>query len=514
MQTHQIYLTPISPIHIGCGEDFEPTNYIIDGDTLYYFDPANLGLNEVQRKKLLNLANRLDLLAIQRFFLEHKEKAISAASYFSNVAEGLASDYKNKIGKVAQQEHSGNKVINQFEIERTAYLPLKQLPYIPGSGFKGALSTALLDKFHQEKNNPKVSKTDHRRLLQEYIGEFAESKLRFVKFSDFIPCVQTESKIYYALNFKKKAGKSDGKGRAMALRRECISGGQYRVFSSELTLYLNEKNKMSIADYFSLLKKFYLPIFKQETEMLIERNLVNPPYLKQLEVLFNLPNVAVIRLGKNGADSKTYQGENIAQIKIMGANKMPPKFKDSSTTVWLAGTNQKQQNNLLPFGWAIIEFDPKSDNEALKKWCEAQPKSTFDRTLIIEKRESKKAEAALLKAQKEAEKQARLEEEKAKEAILNALSENQRLVETKLAEWSIQEKKTFTASPIFGEAKKLLEAAQQWNKEDRQYIYEKLDPTQYNEGLQKYVDGLNPFNKLKANSAVEFKKLRNKLVAE
>jgi CRISPR-associated protein Csm5 len=23
-------LTPLTPIHIGCGEDFEPTNYVID----------------------------------------------------------------------------------------------------------------------------------------------------------------------------------------------------------------------------------------------------------------------------------------------------------------------------------------------------------------------------------------------------------------------------------------------------------------------------------------------------
>ena len=37
MQTHKVYLTPLSPIHIGCGEDFEPTNYIVEQDLLYYF---------------------------------------------------------------------------------------------------------------------------------------------------------------------------------------------------------------------------------------------------------------------------------------------------------------------------------------------------------------------------------------------------------------------------------------------------------------------------------------------
>ena len=59
-----------------------------------------------------------------------------------------------------------------------------------------------------------------------------------------------------------------------------------------------------------------------------------------------------------------------------------------------------------------------------------------------------------------------------------------------------------------------MEEAQQWNKDDRHYLYEKIDPTKLNEGLQKYVDGLSGFSNLKAKSAVEFKKLRNKLVAE
>lgn len=514
IQTHKIYLTPISPIHIGCGEDFEPTNYVIDGTTLFNFDPSNLVLNERQRIELLNRINRLDLLSIQRFFLDYKEQAISSAYYFSDVAEGLATDYKNKIGKVVQRESDGNKVINNLSIERTAFLPIKHLPYIPGSSFKGALATALLDKTHQARGNPKVGKNDHSKLLKEYIGEFENSKLRSVKFGDFSPLFQPESKIYYAINFKKKVGKSGGEGRAMALRRECISQGQYRAFVSELALVKNDNNKMQIADYFSVLKNFYLPIFKQEAELLADRNLVNRNYLKQLEQLFNLPNIALIRLGKNGADSKTYQADGIAQIKIMAGKGTPPSFKDSSTTVWLAGTHQHQQNDLLPFGWAIIEYDPTAENQTLKQWCETQPKSKFDRTLILAKREEQKAKQAQLQEEAESKRQAKIAEEKAKEEMLNSLSDNQRLVEGKLIQWAMQEKKPFTASPIFNEAKRLLEEAQQWHKADRQYLYEKIDPTKPNEGLQKYVDGLSSFNNLKAKSAVEFKKLRNKLVAE
>lgn len=476
MQTHKIYLTPISPIHIGCGEDFEPTNYVIDGTTLFNFDPANLALKEDQKTELLNNVNRLDLLAIQRFFLKNKEQAIASAYYFSDVAEGLAADYKNKIGRTVQRESNGNSVINKLSIERTAFLPVKHLPYIPASSFKGALATALLDGIHQAKGNPRVGKNDHGKLLKEYIGEFADSKLRFVKFGDFSPLTQAESKIYYALNFKKKVGKTGGNGRAMVLRRECINGGQYRAFLSELALVQSDKNKMQVADYFAALKRFYLPIFKQEAEMLANRNLVNRNYLKQLEQLFSQPNVALIRLGKNGADSKTYQADGIAQIKIMGAKGSPPNFKDHSTTVWLAGTNQHQQNDLMPFGWAIIEADPTVENEALKQWCETQPKSQFDRTAILDKREAQKAEQARLQAEVEAKQQAKIAEEKAKAEMLNSLSDNQKQIMNfieKLKNTTERQADT-TGSPLLKEAEALINQAIEWELADRQFVFEQI----------------------------------------
>lgn len=476
MQTNKVYLTPLSPIHIGCGEDFEPTNYVIDGSTLFNFEPSQLVLNERERTELLNAINRLELLDIQRFFVNIKDKAIAISHYFSDVAEGLAQDYKNRVGKVAQRENDGNKVINNLSIERTAFLPIQNLPYIPGSGFKGALATALLDQVHQQKNNPKVGKNDHKNLLKSYIGEFENSKLRHVKFGDFIPLTEAESKIYYALNFKKKIGKTDGKGRAMALRRECISAGQYRAFQSELTL-TESKETYSLSQLIESLKKFYLPVFKKEMELLLSRNLANATYLKQLEKLIALPNVALIRLGKNGADSKTYQGENVAQIKIMGAQGTPPSFKDSSTTVWLAATNNKQEFDLLPFGWALIEVDPTTENDALKAWCDAQPKSHFDRNAILEKREAQKAEQARLQAEAEAKRLAEQKAEEEKQALLNSLSDNQRLVMdfVEKVQNTRERQADNTGSPLLKEAQALIEsAAEDWAVSDREFVKAQL----------------------------------------
>ena len=43
LTTTRLVLTPLSPIHIGMGEDFEPTGYVIDATEkiLYAFDPSS-----------------------------------------------------------------------------------------------------------------------------------------------------------------------------------------------------------------------------------------------------------------------------------------------------------------------------------------------------------------------------------------------------------------------------------------------------------------------------------------
>ena len=501
MQTHKVYLTPLSPIHIGCGEDFEPTNYVIDGTTLFNFEPSQLVLNEREKTELVNAINRLDLLAIQRFFLNQKDKAIACSYHFADVSDGLAQDYKSRVGKVAQRESDGNKVINNLSIERTAFLPVHHLPYIPGSGVKGAVATALLDQAHQNKNNPKVGVKDHGKLLKEYIGEFEKSKLRYVKFSDFTPLHHAESKIYYALNFKKRVSKTGGVGRAMALRRECITAGQYRTFKSDLTLM--EDSFYSISDLQKSLNAFYLPVFRKEMELLQSRNLVSTQYLKSIEKLCSLPNVVLIRLGKNGADSKTYQGENIAQIKIMGAE----GFKDSSTTVWLAGTNQAQQSDLLPFGWALLEFNPSSDNEMLKTWCEAQPKSKFDRSEILAKREAQKIEQARLQAEVEAKRLAEQKAAEEKQALLNSLSDNQRLVIdfVEKVQNTRERQADNTGSILLKEAQALIErAVENWDISERQFVKSQITV----ELLKSKVD----FKKKDTEKNV--KKWLNKLVTE
>ncbi len=483
MTNHKIYLTPLSPIHIGCGEDFEPTNYVIDENVLYHFEPSLLSLTDNERQELMNYANSENLLKIQQFFLKHKENASEIAGYFADVASGIANEWTKRVGNVSQREANNQQVLARLAIERGAYLPAKNEPYIPGSSFKGALVTALLDQEFQAQPR-KVTKNDHNKLLNEFLGTFQDSQLQSVKFSDFSPVNSANSKVYFSLNFKKQVKKSDGVGRGIPLRRECISAGQYRAFESELTLWQSKLSSRDISDYFAALNRYYLKAFDKECELLIARGLINPEWVKKIKSLLVNNQAALIRLGKSGADSKVYQGNNVAQIKIMLGKGIPPTYKSESTTVWLAANEQNQMTALMPFGWALIEADPKQENESLKQWCEVQTdKSTFNKVerkalrdqIIAENRAKQEAELEAKRAKAEAQRLAEQAEALRLEQA-QSLALNQKAVFDLVEQYkSSKERQTDISSPLFKETKQLIEQAQNWQQEDRDYLLENIN---------------------------------------
>lgn len=70
IENHKAFLTPLSPIHIGCGEDFEPTDYVIRENVLYGFDPASVPLTSRERGELASCALKRTLPGMGQVFQE------------------------------------------------------------------------------------------------------------------------------------------------------------------------------------------------------------------------------------------------------------------------------------------------------------------------------------------------------------------------------------------------------------------------------------------------------------
>ncbi|MBK9444462.1 MAG: type III-A CRISPR-associated RAMP protein Csm5 [Comamonadaceae bacterium] len=417
LKTYKLALTPLSPIHIGCGEDFEPTNYVIDDGTLHGFDPSRAILDARQLEALGKASSGTDPLAIQRFFKSNTKTFLKIANVKIPVCAGIKDEYAG-LGQAANVERNGKPVINQFFIERHEYTGPEKQPYIPGSSFKGAVRTAWLDalngkqqpgdvqfKFNGEAKSTVAMET---RLFR---GDFKTSPLRLLKVSDFMPTDNLNRKIWYAVNLKRQPVKNrHGElvvPKGATTRKECIQAAQFRSLTADVTLpVLGAESAKSgevpatalrQTDLLTIGKKvndYHLPRLMAELNPLSERGFVNPHWMESvtklistdLHALLSTGKVLLVRLGRyGGAESKTLSGDGVAQIKIMegkgadGKNKF--SFQSHTKTVWLAAENDKANKHLLPFGWALVEIDPTQDEPVIFEWCKTWSKGLLTQNL-------------------------------------------------------------------------------------------------------------------------------------
>lgn len=447
LTTHLLYLTPLSPIHIGCGEDFEPTNYVIEDGLLYGFDPSRAALNEVQRNKLLDVARRGSLPGIQRFFRDHADAFKPHAHVVMPVCSGVARMYEQRIGRAANVEASGNQVFNKLEIERHVYTGALQHPFIPGTSFKGALRTAWLDDLNagnkphdvefKRNGEAKSSAAMEKRLLG---GDFQTSPLRLLKVADLMPQREPEREVLFAVNRKKREvlGK-DGQAmqpKGIAARKDCVLPGQYRLFAADATLpallhhvgatdnkdkpatpqaqHLTQEGGVDLRRLAHRSNQYHLQRLRRELAVLDGRGLVHPTWKRSVELLLSSQSdlgqklaagdAFLVRIGRYGsADSKTLTGEGVASIKIMGGKGADGKnkfsFQSATKTVWLAAQTETDQKHLIPFGWAVVEIDPQGDCTELQQWCTQQSQgrpsmAALRAQLAAEREKAEQAKAA------------------------------------------------------------------------------------------------------------------------
>ena len=464
LTTHRLHLTPLSPLHIGCGEDFEPTNYVIDDGLLYGFDPSRAALNDLQRKQLTDVARRGSLAGIQRFFRDHAAAFKPHAYVVMPVCAGVEEKYKETIGKAANIEASGKPVFNKQEIERHVYTGALQQPFIPGTSFKGALRTAWLDDLNAEQrpqeNTSRSTTAMEKRLLG---GDFQTSPLRLLKVADLMPTREPEREVLFAVNRKKREvlGR-DGQPlqpKGIAARKDCVLHGQYRLFVADVTLpallqhvgasdnkgkpatpQAQQLNAHGAVDMRKLARQsnaYHLQRLRRELAVLDGRGLVHPTWKNSINLLLLAQGTLgkklatgdafLLRIGRYGsADSKTLTGEGVASIKIMGGKGQPPSFESTTKTVWLAAQTEGDQKHLIPFGWAVVEIDPQGDCPELQAWCQQQaqgrPSMAAMRAQLAQQRAQAEAEKVRLHAEAQAKAAAQEAERQALEQRAQALS--------------------------------------------------------------------------------------------
>ncbi|MBS3965075.1 MAG: hypothetical protein KGZ80_11405 [Methylomonas sp.] len=433
LQPYRLSYTPLSPIHIGTGDSYDPTHYVIDDGTLYEFDSggALAALTETDRNELNKIVNAKaseDMLkAVQKFFYERREALKPWAINALPVLAGVASLYGKRVGQTANREGGGGQVLNKLEIDRTAYNPVNRQPVLFGSSIKGAIRTALLNQVNdkhpllrqdaekfvlenlepwerkqREREQKKVFPKLNEHLFEFKAGKFELDPMRLVHIGDAAwnkldPLPTTQ--VLVSVNRKKEL-KRDKHGNEIFSQAEknenlcklleSIPAWRYRAFFGQLNLQnmAGIKNSEKIPSESLIFKveqiakycsKHYLPILKAEMKIMRERGFLDSEWDKTIqEILGKMTEkllsgqAFLLRVGRHsGAEAVTIEG--VRHIKIMKGN---PEYQPQTKTLWLAANDPKQRKNLLPFGWLLVEIHPGegpiADWPELAQLCQSQ----------------------------------------------------------------------------------------------------------------------------------------------
>jgi CRISPR-associated protein Csm5 len=407
MKTTRCTVSTLSPVHIGCGEDYYPTNYVIDDGLLHHFSEEGLlaALSPSEKNALAKIAekpndrNDSGIKELQQFIHSKKDTLQLYATHSVPLSKELEKFYQSRIGKTSQREANGRNVNNQLNIARHAFNPYNQTPYFAGSSIKGAIRTALLNALNgneslQSKLNelritdknrrpfivndkidiPKIVNGKLQENLLDYqaISDKPEKgikgdPLRLLKIGDATYKNSDDliaDEIRFAVNRKNKISKKQSE---LYQILECLPANRSRSLMFDM-IFLADKAvnyRWTLSEICNACNEFFVPQLEKELDILQQLNYCNAEWAKNVEKLlanelgdaFKNQQAFLLRIGQHGgAESNTLEGLRHIKVKIKDK---PAEYKylPKPNTIWLAANHKDQQHDLLPFGWVIVEID-------------------------------------------------------------------------------------------------------------------------------------------------------------
>lgn len=486
-QLYRCYIRTMSPVHIGCDDVYEPTGFVMDESArqIIVFNSFAFiaDMPSADREKFSTICEKGTVSSILEIYQFLKNRPADGRRV--SACEDFIKHYNKTLAMPLGNENRIQQELNRFSIPRTAYLTEDQRPFIPGSSVKGALRTAYLNLSAQKHkssgtSDPRMKGADLEKKLMDYSG-IQDDPFRMVKVSDFSPVGDIQTRIVYGVNEKKRPSVNAARGIPLIFE-VIMPGAEFSgIISVEQPLkQAGIRQPVALDRLLESATRFY---GKEKAREDRELEIIGVEPLPQTDNGGNL-----LRFGRHsGAESLTIEG--FRSIKIMGANRQPPKYKDKATTLWLSSDLKKPaiKKNLQPFGWTAIHA---LSDETARRFSETEETYIKQRDLVLNQkrvaaekiRESKAREMAE-KHRKEIEDRKKAEAEEKRRAELAAMSPEDRMI-AEIADSSVTENRVveiFKAMDTFPEDKKpaLAEALKTYWQQIDKWKKKKCTPKQW-----------------------------------
>jgi len=375
MANIRLKLTALSPLHIGSGKVYEPTNFIMDEGILYGFRDEDFysNLPDIKKEAFMRILNENkpdSFVRIHEFVKKNKNVVKEIATSMVSVAEGLQKEYDNKVGKISQIEAKNQKVFNKFEIQRIQRKQVKteagiyaDTGYIVGSALKGSISTAYQELIYKKEGFKAVEQK-----FQAKGKEIANNLFKAFKVSDSI-VKKVNTKVGFALNkerFEYDFHNPNANVKLSTYIEVIEPKSEFMVDINHGSLDIKEILESCTSHYMPIFRSLFLDKVNGKSEYI--NQYLSTDFYESHRHFELKPNQYLLRVGKHcGARSVTIDGVREIKSKLSGGGKhrKPNKFeyREDETTTWLFGEKSSSNSGLLPFGWVLAEISEADERE-------------------------------------------------------------------------------------------------------------------------------------------------------
>lgn len=364
-EQQQWSVTTLASVHLGTGQDYESTSYVIDDGVMYAVSETALfkALKPNQLKQINDFSEKGErgLVAIQKMLRDHKEQLKQHSEHIIAIGAGVERFYDKRMNE-------DGKNFNQMFLPKTASELYTGRPFIPGTAIKGAIRTALMNaKLLRDPRLKPDNPKDSQHILKKIHGfnHVNDDPFKTIKVSDAMGAAASLHKKIVLVNSQHWDDAKKSKAARPSLM-ETIAAGQVNAFKTDLRIWPSEPGHHKVVESLNDLAKqvnaYYLPLLNEELQRNQSAGYYKPDYSKAIQNLvqdqqFNAAlskgTAMILRLGKfSGAVTKTL--ETLRSIKIKGQKGSPDKYKSLPNEQRLVASSENGSSHCEPLGWVVL----------------------------------------------------------------------------------------------------------------------------------------------------------------
>ena len=437
-----IRLEPLCPVHVGAGDTLSPLDYVMaqnDSSLMLHHIDFSTWIEDRQDKK--ELANQFANKTWQenRAFLARELE--EPELYTLSVTEISHPD----IFKRYQKEIADLRSEHQLLIAGAIRSPLSQALFIPGSSVKGAIRTAIIDYLDQalELNLKEKSAQDDRdkkrhnpaynEALKTILGGITDNSFQALKVGDF-PAALDDALLVEPKEVRRKVSDraSTPKNLCETTRNRIMAPDEVyelygrmslgRVQNGKPVLELHDRKiSLDIEKLFSICTNFYRIRFEEERNKFFHL----PQFKRTLKAL----QIIEEEIKSIRKDQTLLRIGHYSHVECMTVSENDPRTPSRKGKKMPFGTARTLANEVYPFGWVKLSI---CSEEEFKR--EEESRKLHDREVMTLRRERRKAvqhkmqESARQLAELQAEKERLEEAERQRQAELEAMPKEKRLL--------------------------------------------------------------------------------------